>query len=1070
MIKKLKTALYSLLCSCLIFFPWNLSPGHINITAKSLVAPRQADAVPLLTCDGIGSGGDLISQDGIRFSINQSFSSIVVRLATTTPQSVTLTAVLRDSNSFTGVVVQTVSTGPLPLNSPYQTTPYQPVEFDFSPAIQVSSQQTFTLKLYSSNPGQTIFFEVSDPTVVCVNAVSVNADPNSPMYLTPLGSPMGFKVLTANPSSIVLSSPFVSTPPRIDGKDDYHEWTTATSLPFDNGTLSVVNDAHRIYFLIDVTGEPVNSPGDTVSLSFDVNRDGIISPTDMLYQINPTTGNLRYAYYANQTAFQSLTYSSRAEGFGCFTDDNSLVLTSVSPNILTTCQKHRLWELAIDMGEIQAAPGQTVNFGFQVSATSPAFTNTTPTGGLTDASHYIVLNLAPAPTQEPAQDAGSSIALDTQPLEVTQAIQDLNNSLPLVAGKATVARIYVHSTGSGKPEPGRVYLFGNQAGIDLPGSPLEEDAYAPAATDRSQWRGTANFSLPTAWTNTPGATFTAAAVDQLGHAVSSASISLTFNTQSNPTYWIIPVNTGSSAYPILPDAADIASQESYLSTVFPVKTVHFIPQSWMAMGMQTMDTVLGALNDFYNATLIAYQTTAQGGKTPFQFPDQLFGFTPSGAGQADPTWTGGSGRIAFGYFGSSQEASLAHTIQHNLDRSTNGTWGRNVPNGCGTQDTDPAWPSSTSTTGETGLDTRTLVNSPGGSFTVVPPGFPDFMSHCQSNSQPTQWISPYRWKHLQSALLPGQPSQPTIQQVYYVSGYIARDSSGNITGHLNPLIVQPGVATPNPGSGNYSIVFITSSTANPMVTFPIQFMDDPEESIDQVYFNFQIPTNQGPDPAAITNIYLKTTLLSLPLDSFTISQGDPIALNINSPQAGTLWNGVQTVIWNSTSAPGTVLQYTLLYSPDNGSTWFPVASGINQTYWQVDTTQLPGSQGQTAMFKLIATDGLNTTYSLSGAFTLSMNAPQVQINTPQDGQYIDPGLPVELSGSAYDVQDGFLPGQQLVWMENDILLGLGQELTVYLSPGTHTLTLDGINSEGLSATAAITIDIGYPTYLPVIQR
>src|SRR5450759_3478141 len=1043
-----------------VTIPWGFLPGYLIHKSPGITSPLHTESVPILSCDGKGNGGDRVNTIGMRFVVNQSFSAIEVRLAgaVVNPQPINLKAELRNSTGFIGPSFDSSQT--IILTSVIKdSTPYQSVRFDFA-SILVNTTQTFSLKIYPTDLSQEVFIEVNQPLITCANAfiTADNTSGNPPA----VGSPVGFKVLSPDPQSFGLISTYASLPPRIDGKIDLNEWAGMAPIQFDNGIVGVVNDQTRIYLLIDVTGEPVDSPTDSLFTSVDIdNNQQITRGIDKIYQVENSFGNLRFAYYTGPwpsiSAVNPLTYSSRAKGFDCFAAHGPLSLDS-SSSLKTTWRAHRVWELAIDLNEINALPGQTVHIGIQVTSGSPVFINTIPANGLSDFSHLIAIKLADSPVQSLSQDPGSSVVFDSQPFEITQAIQDRVNSLPLAAGKDTIARIYAHSTGSASQEPAQVYLFGTSSGLDLPGSPLTTLYKAPPTNDRSQLAGTANFVLPTNWTISQNVSLSAAVVDKLKNQQISSPQTITFLPITDPTDWIIPVNTGSLSNPIVAADDEIAIQQSYFKTVNPTHGINFIHQPWTALGLQTNNTVLDALNQFYNAVSIAYLLSYQStGKAPFVFPDQIFGITPTGVGQSNPVWAGGSGHIAYGFMGSSLEASLAHAIDHNLDYSVNGSWGRNIPNGCNTQNTDPGWPYTGSAINETGLDPRTLINNPGGASTILSPGVPDFMSHCQSGILPTQWISPYRWKNLLNNYLNLLPYQPSaITTVYYLSGSISRANT-RFSGDLNPVLLLPGTASTNPDTGNYSIQFISSNGTYPMVTFPIQFMDDPEESIDTVYFNFQVPVSSGPNPSTISKIVLKNQSQSTSLFEKSVGP-NTIGLNITSPQAGVSWTGIQTVVWNCTSNQGQTLQYICLYSPD-GANWFPVASKITTTSIQVDTSSLPGSKGVTAKFKLIATDGFNTNQVDSGLFTLDINPPQVVIDTPQDGQFIPPGTPIQLSGEIYDVQDGNLSDGILVWTEGNTFLGAGQYLTISLPPGLHTLSLYTINSQGKIQSSSVQIDI-----------
>ena len=100
----------------------------VSAAAPGLPHPAQPDApeeIPVLTCDGTGTGGDQAALRGIRFTVNQSFASVDVRMAGSTAGNYGLTAELRNANGFTGPAnfTATVNTS-LPSIG---TVPYKPV-------------------------------------------------------------------------------------------------------------------------------------------------------------------------------------------------------------------------------------------------------------------------------------------------------------------------------------------------------------------------------------------------------------------------------------------------------------------------------------------------------------------------------------------------------------------------------------------------------------------------------------------------------------------------------------------------------------------------------------------------------------------------------------------------------------------------------------------------------------------------------------------------------------------------------------------------------------------------------
>jgi hypothetical protein len=89
--------------------------------------------------------------------------------------------------------------------------------------------------------------------------------------------------------------------------------------------------------------------------------------------------------------------------------------------------------------------------------------------------------------------------------EVTQAVQNLDNEVPLVAEKPTFVRVYGRQLSGPAAGAAEAWLSGTRAGLPLPGSPLQPIdgslALAPGAGyDRSDPEDSWLFRLPESWT------------------------------------------------------------------------------------------------------------------------------------------------------------------------------------------------------------------------------------------------------------------------------------------------------------------------------------------------------------------------------------------------------------------------------------------------------------------------------------------------------------------------------------------------------------------------------------------
>jgi hypothetical protein len=877
----------------------------------------------------------------------------------------------------------------------------------------------------------------------------------------------------AAPQAISLASSFVSTPPNIDGQIGFNEWNLAVQAPFSHGFMSVENDAVRLYVLLDVTGDTTYEPDkDYFWLTVDVNRNGAIDAnTDLNYGLQPGTQNLRYQYYIGPntwTGLQSNTYSSRAQGFGCFWSDGSFKLASIFP-LRFSCSRHTVWELALDLAEIGATPSSHVKLGLRVASTTPAFTDDTPVNFSADFSDLIDVALTAPPFFTLAPFPGASVGFEKQPIEVTQAVQDRNNGLPLVEGKTTAARVYVFTANTFFPQMMKTYLYGSSGGVDLPGSPMVVYKSAPTIINRNNLNSTANFQLPGTWTK-GSVTFSSTAIDQLNHVANAAPLSLAFTPRAVPTYWVVPINTGTNQNPVVASNNDIAAQESYLKAIYPVRDVTFVQKPWTVIGPTTVNNAISDLNNYYNSVLIAWFITVLfTGKQPFVLPDQIYGFTPSGGGLSDPVWTGGAGRVARGFQGTSLEGTMAHEINHNLDRSASGTWGRHTPFGCGAAGPDPSWPYTNSNVNEVGFDTRQPWSSGGGQLTVVPNSDPDIMSYCQSGHLPTKWISPYRWQNLFGAFTSSvnahiMQQATQVENVYYISGQVNRDGSGK----LNPVLYQPGMPSQGVPEGPYAIQLLDAND-KPLTSLPfnVTFLDDPEEPVDTVYFNFQLALPVIPGQAPLAGMKVRLVHSGSTLDEIQQSNNAPV-LTITAPVGGEDWSGLQTLKWDASDADGDPLSFTVLYSQDNGTTWNPVGSGITATQLDVDLDQLPG--GSQVIFRVIASDGFNNTQADSKPITVANHPPQVTILSPTNGAVVKPGDETMLSGDALDLEDGSLPDSAFVWTEGNNVLGTGRTLVAKLSTGTHTLTLNVGDSSGNTGQASVEVKVAYQVNLPLMLR
>lgn len=195
-------------------------------------------------------------------------------------------------------------------------------------------------------------------------------------------------------------------------------------------------------------------------------------------------------------------------------------------------------------------------------------------------------------------------------------------------------------------------------------------------------------------------------------------------------------------------------------------------------------------------------------------------------------------------------------------------------------------------------------------------------------------------------------------------------------------------------------------------------------------------------------------------------------LTVIAPEGGAVIRGTTTISWTVTDEDGDALQSAVLYSPDGGESWFPIAFDIEGTDLVVDSRGWAG--GERAQIRVLATDGFNTAVAESALFQVPRKAPRVWISAPANRALIHPLEAVVLEGHADDLEEGVLGGMSLTWAsDRQGSLGHGAQLILpglTLEPGVHEITLTATDSDGQVGTAGVTLLVGYQVYLPLVRR
>ncbi len=339
----------------------------------------------------------------------------------------------------------------------------------------------------------------------------------------------------------------------------------------------------------------------------------------------------------------------------------------------------------------------------------------------------------------------------------------------------------------------------------------------------------------------------------------------------------------------------------------------------------------------------------------------------------------------------------------------------------------------------------------------------EVMGYCNT---PDQWLSDYTYEGIYN-FIKDHPAPPPPNQAQGADGPMLGDWL-DISGRFTPG--GPGAFTyvrridsveemPTLTPGGYTLRLVDASNVT-LTEFPIT----PEPVADaDGWMSFAAVV---PFDASARQVQLVEDASATVIAVQAISDSSPEVSGVDLPGAVAPLQGVATINWTASDANGDALTYDLLYSVDGGFTFEPLQLGLTGGSVDFDTSRLAGSMS--GVFRIVATDGVNTAYADSSPIQVAVKAPEVHILTPSENQHVQYGTPLLLTGFAVDAQDGNVTADySLEWSSQTGSLGFGPNLTVSNLPtGPNILTLTVMNSAGVSNSASVTVLVGDDLYAP----
>lgn len=189
------------------------------------------------------------------------------------------------------------------------------------------------------------------------------------------------------------------------------------------------------------------------------------------------------------------------------------------------------------------------------------------------------------------------------------------------------------------------------------------------------------------------------------------------------------------------------------------------------------------------------------------------------------------------------------------------------------------------------------------------------------------------------------------------------------------------------------------------------------------------------------------------IGELTKSENAPVISEIT---LDTSVEGQATVNWVAADADGDLLTYVVLYSDDGGDVWDPLAVDLSTPSLTIELDRLRATDSGT--LRVLASDGFHQAdATCDTSLVVPDSGPTIVLDHDETVYGLSIGDSFTLSASAYDLEDGEIDAEDIVWRDDaDAELGEGIAL-VTVTEEVSTYTVTATDSAGNESERMVTL-------------